>query len=83
MHSLTSIAPFLVFIVSAGSGRNLVIDVFNILLVIVSFAMGCTMVAFRFGGFPKLRFLFPRALRIVLHLPMTMAGLLLASCAIG
>ena len=82
LHGVTSVIPYLSFAVAIGSGKPLT-TALPMLTATILFAVGCTLVAMRWGGFANSRALFPRALRIILRFRMALVIALLACLGVS
>lgn len=90
IHCFISAAPLFVFVLSFGAKREMVADLVARLVITVLFALACTLIGLHFGGFAKSREIFPRALRVILHLrawqvclliPLYVAGIIMKPMA--
>jgi hypothetical protein len=68
IHCFVSAAPFMVFAMFFGSKREWVAGMVARILIAALFALTCTLIGLHYGGFAKSRAIFPRALRVILHL---------------
>lgn len=84
IHCFGSVAPFTAFTLSfVGSRSEPVAGVLAAFSATALFALACALIGVRFGGFAKSRAIFPRALRVILHLRALQVGLFFAIYLVG
>jgi len=83
IHCFVSAAPLIAHVFNYGSGSRMVVDAFARLSATALFALACALIGLRFGGFAKSRAIFPRALKVILHLRALQVGLFFAIYLVG
>ncbi|MFM2199183.1 MAG: hypothetical protein RLZZ505_2615 [Verrucomicrobiota bacterium] len=83
IHCFVSAAPIFAFVLSFGAKRVMVADLVARMVITVLFALACTLIGLHFGGYAKSRKIFPRALRVILHLRALQVGLFFAIYLVG
>jgi hypothetical protein len=83
IHCFVSAAPLFVFVLSFGAKREMVAGLVAKIVITAFFALACTLIGLHFGGFAKSREIFPKALRVILHLRALQVCLLIPMYVAG